>query len=77
MRVILINCNELDINYNHVPDFSNKDKQLTWFMNKPKMILEETKYSKINSIINVNYNISQLQFFNYCIYYDDYLKKYI
>ena len=77
MRVILINCNELDVNYNHVPDFSNKDKQLTWFLNKPKLILDETKYSKINSIINVNYNISQLQFFNYCIYYDEYLQKYI
>ena len=77
MRVILINCNEIDIQHRHVPDFSNKDKQLTWFMNKPKLILEETKYSKINSIINVNYNISHLQFFNYCIYYDDYLKKYI
>ena len=77
MKVILINCNELDVNYNHTPDFSNKDKQLNWFLNKPKLILDETKYSKINTIINVNYNISQLQYFNYCIYYDDYLQKYI
>ena len=77
MKVILISCNELDVNYNHVPDFSNKDKQLKWFMSKAKIVLDESKYSKINSIINVNYNISQLQLCNYCIYYDDYLQKYI
>lgn len=77
MKVILLNCNELDVGYNHVPNFSNIVKQLDWFMKKQHIILEETKYSKINTIINVNYNISQLQFFNYCIYFDDYLKKYI
>ena len=77
MRVILINCNELDIQHNHTVDFSNKDKQLTWFMNKPHLVLDDTKYSKINTIINVNYNLSALQIYNYCIYYDEYLRKYI
>lgn len=77
MKVILINCNELDVQHNHTPYFSNGDKQLTWFMNKPHIILDDTKYSKINTVINVNYNLSQLQIYNYCIYYDDYLHKYI
>ena len=77
MKVILINCNELDVQHNHTPDFSNKDRQLTWFMNKPHLVLEDTKYSKINTIINVNYNLSALQIYNYCIYYDEYLHKYI
>ena len=77
MRVILINCNELDIQHNHTVDFSNKDRQLNWFMNKPHLVLDDTKYSKINTIINVNYNLSALQIYNYCIYYDEYLRKYI
>ena len=77
MRVILINCNELDVQHNHTPDFSNKDRQLNWFMNKPHLVLDDTKYSKINTIINVNYNLSALQIYNYCIYYDEYLRKYI
>lgn len=77
MRVILINCNELDIQHKHTVDFSNKDIQLTWFMNKPHLVLDDTKYSKINTIINVNYNLSALQIYNYCIYYDEYLRKYI
>ena len=77
MRVILINCNELDVQHNHTPDFSNKDRQLNWFMNKPHLVLDDTKYSKINTIINVNYNLSKLQIYNYCIYYDEYLQKYI
>ncbi len=77
MKVILINCNELDVQHNHTPDFSNKDRQLNWFMNKPHLILDDTKYSKINTIINVNYNLSALQIYNYCIYYDEYLRKYI
>ena len=76
MRVILINCNDLDVEYNHVPDFSNKDSQLTWFMKRQHLVLDETKYSKINTIINVNYNLSALEIYNYCIYYDDYLHKY-
>ena len=77
MKVILINCNELDIQHNHTVDFSNKDRQLNWFMNKPHLVLDDTKYSKINTIINVNYNLSALQIYNYCIYYDEYLHKYI
>lgn len=77
MKVILINCNELDVQHNHTPDFSNKDSQLNWFMKKPHLILDDTKYSKINTVINVNYNLSQLIIYNYCIYYDEYLHKYI
>ena len=48
MKVILINCNELDIQHNHTADFNNKDKQLNWFLKKPKMILDETKYIPIH-----------------------------
>lgn len=77
MEVILLNCNELDINHNSTPDFSNRENQLNWFLKKQKVILDDTKYSKINTVMNVNYNISELQVYNYCIYYDTYLRKYI
>ena len=48
MKVILINCNELDLQHNHTPYFYNGDKQLNWFMNKPHIILDDTKEIKAN-----------------------------
>lgn len=63
----LCNCYELDINHNHTVDFKNLESQLSWFMKRAGITIEETQFHRKDSSIIVPRHIDKLKFYNYVL----------
>lgn len=67
---------QLDISYNHTPNFLNKDKQLEWFMGKVIKRVDEVQYHRKDFHINVPFHIDDISLVNYVITLNKELGKY-
>ena len=66
-QFILCNCKELDSNYNHSLYFSNKDKQLKYFLDKKVYLINDCYYHRKDSSIKIEKSIDELSFVNYVL----------
>lgn len=66
-QFILCNCKELDSNYNHSLYFSNKDKQLKYFLDKKVYLINDCYYHRKDSSIKIEKSIDELLFVNYVL----------
>lgn len=65
---LLVNAYELDSNYNHTVDFSNKEKQLNYFINKTVYRLDDSMYQRKNELqIVIFKSLHELKNCNYLV----------
>lgn len=63
----LCNCYELDINHNHTVDFNSLENQISWFMRRKLITIEETQFHRKDNSISVPRHIDKLKFINYAL----------
>ena len=44
----LLNCSEVDVNYNHIPSFASLSNQISWFNTKVLYTIENCNYQRKN-----------------------------
>lgn len=69
-KIMLLNCYMLDSNYNHTVNFSNKENQINWFIDKKVFTIDNCSYLRKENGIKVPYYIADLEYCNYALTYN-------
>lgn len=75
-NIQLCNCPDMDINHNHAPYFTLREKQNLWFNSKTILVIDDTQYVRKHNNIKVGFSIDYLKYCNYLIVNNSENEKY-